>query len=107
MAFVTTLLICSFFLALRSYGRQETLENHTSSDFLYTCNQIAAAISDASQVFFSRELVILSLWSFNLMGDQAAPEYLFDISHAASSSSEASACSVEPGSPEDVSKIVC
>jgi hypothetical protein len=40
------------------------------------------------------------------MGDQAAPEYLLDISHAASSSSQASACSVEPGSAEDVSKIV-
>jgi hypothetical protein len=40
------------------------------------------------------------------MGNQAAPEYLFDISHAASSSTEKSACSVEPGSAEDVSKIV-
>jgi hypothetical protein len=39
-------------------------------------------------------------------GDQAAPEYLLDISHAASSSSQASACSVEPGTTEDVSKIV-
>src|ERR1700743_47019 len=42
----------------------------------------------------------------DLMGNQAAPEYLFDISHPASSSTEASACSVEPGSAEDVSKIV-
>jgi hypothetical protein len=40
------------------------------------------------------------------MGHQAAPEYLLDILHAASSSSQASACSVEPGSTEDVSKIV-
>jgi hypothetical protein len=40
------------------------------------------------------------------MGDQAALEYLLDISHAASSSSQASTCSVEPGSAEDVSKIV-
>ena len=42
----------------------------------------------------------------NLMVDQAAPEYLFDISHASLSSTEVSACSVEPGSAEDVSKIV-
>ena len=40
------------------------------------------------------------------MGDQATPEYSFDISHVVSSSSEASACSVEPGSAEDLSKIV-
>ena len=40
------------------------------------------------------------------MGDQATPEYLFDIFHFSSSSSEASACTVEPGSAEDVSKIV-
>ena len=40
------------------------------------------------------------------MLDQAAPEYSLDISHAASSSSQASTCSVEPGSAEDVSKIV-
>jgi hypothetical protein len=40
------------------------------------------------------------------MGDQAAPEYVLDISHAASSSSQASTCSVEPGSAGDVAKIV-
>jgi len=40
------------------------------------------------------------------MGDQATPEYSFDLSHAVSSSSQASACSVEPDSAEDVSKIV-
>jgi len=43
---------------------------------------------------------------FNLMSDQATPQYLSDISHAAPSSSENSTCSVEPGSAEDVSKIV-
>jgi hypothetical protein len=40
------------------------------------------------------------------MGIQAAPEYLLDMSHASASSLEASVCSVEPGSAEDVSKIV-
>ena len=40
------------------------------------------------------------------MGNQATPEYLLDISHASASSSDASVCSVEPGSTEDVSKIV-
>jgi hypothetical protein len=40
------------------------------------------------------------------MDDQAASEYLFDIEHFSSSSTEASACSVEPGSAEDVGEIV-
>jgi hypothetical protein len=40
------------------------------------------------------------------MGDQATSEYLSDISHYSFASSEASACTVEPGSAEDVSKIV-
>lgn len=40
------------------------------------------------------------------MGDQASPEYSIDISHASSASSQASTCSVEPGSTEDVSEIV-
>jgi hypothetical protein len=43
---------------------------------------------------------------FNLINDQAASEYSFDIEHAYSSSNEASACSVEPGSAEDVAEIV-
>jgi hypothetical protein len=38
--------------------------------------------------------------------DQASPEYSYDISHASISSTQASACSVEPGSAEDVGKIV-
>jgi hypothetical protein len=40
------------------------------------------------------------------MGFQAASEYSFDILHSAPSASEASVCSVEPGSAEDVGKIV-
>jgi hypothetical protein len=40
------------------------------------------------------------------MDNQATPEYLLDISHASASSSEASVCSVEPGSTKDLSKIV-
>ncbi len=43
---------------------------------------------------------------FILMGCQASSEYQLDISHFAPSSSETSVCSVEPGSAEDVGKIV-
>jgi hypothetical protein len=40
------------------------------------------------------------------MDDQASPEYLIDISHPSAASSQASTCSVEPGSADDVGKIV-
>jgi hypothetical protein len=40
------------------------------------------------------------------MDDQAAPEYLFNILQSALSITEASACSVEPGSSEDVIKVI-
>jgi hypothetical protein len=66
---LTTLLLCAFSLALLSYGRPETLENHNSSDPLFTCNQIAVAISGASQVFFPRERVILLFLIPYLMDD--------------------------------------
>ncbi|KAH9990425.1 FAD dependent oxidoreductase [Russula vinacea] len=85
----TTLLLCAFFLALFSYSWSASLEEPSTSDILYTCNQIASAISGASQVFFP-----------------PAPEYLFDIEHASSSNTEASACSVEPGSAADLSEIL-
>jgi len=104
MAF-TSLLLCAFALASRSYGRPPVLETRNSPDLLYTCNKISAAISGASQVFFSC-MSFSHLSHFILMRDQAEPEYLLDISHASSSSSQASACSVEPGSGEDASKIV-
>ena len=103
---LTTPLLCAFFLALLSYGLPEAPEKRDSSGILRTCNQIAAAISGASQVYFPRERIILSLYYFRLNMDQASSNYLSDISHASLSSTEASACSVEPGSSEDVSEIV-
>ncbi|KAH9990421.1 FAD-binding domain-containing protein [Russula vinacea] len=86
---LATLLLCAISLGLLSYGQPEALGNHNSSDLLYTCNKIAAAISGASQVF-----------------SPLTPDYLSDIEHAFSSSNEASACSVEPGSVEDVGEIL-
>jgi hypothetical protein len=41
-----------------------------------------------------------------LINFQASPEYSSDLHHASNLSSQVSACSVEPGSAEDVSKIV-
>lgn len=40
------------------------------------------------------------------MIDNQPPQYVSDVSHYFSSSSQVSTCSVEPGSAEDVSKIV-
>ncbi|KAJ8082232.1 hypothetical protein PM082_008079 [Marasmius tenuissimus] len=60
-----------------------------SRSVLDVCLEIKDAISPASGVFFP-----------------GAPSYLKDISHWASSSSELSPCSVEPGTAEDVGIIV-
>ncbi|KAI9441214.1 FAD-binding domain-containing protein [Lactarius indigo] len=86
----TTSLICALFLSSTALGRPETWEQRASSNFRSTCDQIAKAVSNASQVFFP-----------------SSPQYLSDISHYAPSSSQESACSVEPGTAEDVSKILC
>ena len=105
---LTSLLSIVFLLELCAYSwAEEVLEKRNPSDFLCICNEIAAAISGASQVFFPREFCHSFIGNgFDLMGDQAAPEYTLDISHVATSSSQESACSVEPGSADDVSKIV-
>ena len=108
-------LLYAFSLALLSLaydGQQDVFgllaTMHNSTDPLNTCDHIATAISGASQVSFPHKRVFLSsdLRYYHLMGDQAAPEYLLDMAHASASSSEMSACSVEPGSTEDVSRIV-
>ncbi|KAI0303852.1 hypothetical protein BC826DRAFT_1100810 [Russula brevipes] len=85
----TTRLLCVVFLASVSHGWLGSPEKDTPSDVQYICNRIKKAISGPSEVFFP-----------------PAPQYFSDISHASSSSSQVSTCSVEPGSVEDVSKIL-
>ena len=106
--FSTASLLCAFLLTSAAFGRPETetLEGRASSSFRGTCHQITKAISDASRVFFPRELSITTLVVLLADSDQASPQYVSDIFHAATSSSEESACSVEPGTADDVSKIV-
>ncbi|KAI0794889.1 FAD-binding domain-containing protein [Abortiporus biennis] len=58
-------------------------------DALATCKTIASSISSASEVFYPLSV-----------------HYTEDISHWAWSSSEVAACSVEPGTAEDVSTIL-
>ena len=98
-----TILFCSFSLSILSYGRPEVVQR--PSELQSTCDQIAAAISSASQVFFPRKRVMCRLSDRKLISVQVAPEYSSDIHHAFNSSSQVSTCSVEPGSAEDVSKI--
>ena len=101
---LVTLLFCSLSLSIISYGRPEAVQS--PSELRYTCDRIRAAISDASQVFYPR-MCVMYHWPYRkLISVQAAPEYSSDNYHASSSSSEVSACSVEPGSARDVSKIV-
>ena len=58
---LTLLLQVLFAVILHLYRPTEALalEKRNSSDLLSACNGIAAAISNASQVFFPRERVIL------------------------------------------------
>ncbi|OCH84154.1 FAD dependent oxidoreductase [Obba rivulosa] len=67
----------------------ETRENLTNRSVHSTCLQIAQSISSASGVFFA--------------GDA---EYEEDIEHWATTSIQSSACSVEPGTAEDVGRIL-
>ncbi|KAH9177798.1 FAD-binding domain-containing protein [Lactarius sanguifluus] len=85
----TSLLLCTLCLTSAAFGRPKTWEERTSSNFRGTCHQIAKAVSDASQVFFP-----------------PSTQYLSDIFHFTPSSTQESACSVEPGTAEDVSKIL-
>lgn len=76
---------------------------------LTTCNTIAAAVSNASHVYFPGMLstsCMLQPW-LSLSNDTGALQYANDISHWASSSSALAACSVEPGTATDVGIIVC
>jgi hypothetical protein len=57
--------------------------------FNTSCTQIQKAVSSGTDVYYPGSL-----------------HYLADIHHWASSSSDISACSVEPGTADDVAKIV-
>ncbi|KAF8267724.1 hypothetical protein EI94DRAFT_1801300 [Lactarius quietus] len=74
-------------LATGNPGR--SIKYYPQQDFLTVCTQISSVISNKSQVFFPPEA-----------------GYVFDNEHAYASSSQESACSVEPGSAQDVSLIL-
>ncbi|KAI0251578.1 hypothetical protein BJV78DRAFT_1126057 [Lactifluus subvellereus] len=75
------------FAVLAHAATQQTLGDTTG--FKDTCGRIAAAISSASAVFYP-----------------PSEKYTEDIAHWAASSTMQSACSVEPGTPQDVGTIL-
>ena len=80
----------------------------TADDYKDTCMKIEQTISLASQVFYSGKSSIILLvvpTSHNLYSSIGSPEFEADISHWAASSSQVSACSVRPGTPQDVGLI--
>ncbi|KAI0260019.1 hypothetical protein BC834DRAFT_1044925 [Gloeopeniophorella convolvens] len=80
------LLICA--LSFSSTVRAQ-VPTPPKGDLVDICNQISATISHESEVFFP-----------------PSSEYTADNAHAFSSSSAASACSVEPGSAQDIGAIL-
>ncbi|KAI9449848.1 FAD-binding domain-containing protein [Lactarius psammicola] len=83
----TTFLVVAFSLA--SFSHASVLRDTPSARYQSTCRRIASAISNSSQVFYPN-----------------STQYSTDNEHAIVSSSQASACSVEPGSAADVSVIL-
>lgn len=73
---------------------------------LAVCRQIEGAISSASDVYWPGETHLFTVKRLLLTRNLAAFEYEQDIGHYALSSTQMAACSVEPGSPEDVGTIV-
>jgi hypothetical protein len=71
------------------------------------CLQIANAVSNNTNVYFPGTVSILIFDLFLILLSSGEPNYGRDIAHYAGSSTQESLCSVEPGNPTDVGKIVC
>ncbi|KAI0293620.1 FAD-binding domain-containing protein [Multifurca ochricompacta] len=71
------------------YPASRQVPTSSLNNYTYVCNEIENSISHASQVFYP-----------------GSPEFGADISHWANSSSQVSACSVEPGTLADVGQIL-
>ncbi|KAH9168080.1 FAD-binding domain-containing protein [Lactarius sanguifluus] len=85
----TTFLVVAFSLASFSHASVLTATPSESGGYQSTCRSIANAISNSSQLFYPN-----------------STQYDADIDHSLVSSSQVSACSVEPGSAVDVGVIL-
>ena len=78
----------------------------TGKDYRSACQAVETTISDTSKVYYPGE------WSDYRCGETGAhvwagdPQYIEGEYHFDASSQQDSACVVEPGTPEDVGKIV-
>ncbi|KAI9449852.1 FAD-binding domain-containing protein [Lactarius psammicola] len=82
-----TFLVVAFSLA--SFAHASILRDTSSTQYQNTCRRIASTISNSSQVFYPN-----------------STQYIADNEQAIVSTSQASACSVEPDSAADVSVIL-
>ena len=102
----TALLGSAAFLAASTVLCQQ----FTATGYSDTCNKIEQITSSDSQVFYPGESGYIcpntSTISETDIESIGSPEFDADISHWANSSSQISACSVEPGTPQDVGLIV-
>ena len=95
------LVIASWCLAPVVFASESQLKAATR-----TCTMISKTISPASSVFFPSMSLVSLRAHFDEYESTASLQYQEDISHWAGSSSQVSACSVEPGTVDDVGKIV-
>ena len=102
-----TAFIGSVFFAVTVLCQPFTAANYTD-----TCKKMEKTISSASQVFYPGEsechtIARLNASTIFIIDPRSigSPEFDADISHWANSSSQVSACSVEPGTPQDVGLI--
>ncbi|KAI0260042.1 FAD-binding domain-containing protein [Gloeopeniophorella convolvens] len=84
-----TIVAAAFSLAPLVQGYAVSVDKRGSSSYLSTCQHIANSISNASAVFYPN-----------------STQYVADNEHSFVSSSAPSACSVEPGTAQDVSTII-
>ncbi|KAI0265073.1 FAD-binding domain-containing protein [Gloeopeniophorella convolvens] len=84
-----TFVVTAFSLVSLVQGYAVAPDKRSSSPYLSTCQRIAKSISSASAVFYSN-----------------STQYIADNDHSFVSSSAPSACSVEPGTAQDVSTII-
>ena len=78
---------------------------HTT-DVVEVCEQIEKAISSESNLYWPGKTILNSFRELYLNFRSDDPNYLEDISHYSSSSTQFSACSVRPGTAADVGEIV-
>ena len=77
-----------------------------NKEYCVACKAVETAISSASNVYYPGENEQLPLWEGGANTWTGDPSYVEGKYHFYASSEQDPACVVEPGTPEDVGKIV-